>query len=325
MRPLLSLDRVVILAYLAAIGADYVVDSSNLEAKALRNRVRAGLLPQITRDYSPGIARRLAELASEMREAGSFIEAEARRLLERRLIAAVGMSRNTSWRMDVRRFESISPALARATLRELVRRGIGDLRRIERVHIDTMRRVATGQNPSATVVLPRGWRFRREYDTVVLEYYPMPIRSSATSVAGGDEIRLMPGTNLLRANGFTLTLQMVAAREPCFPAAPWHPPNKFEAYFDAGEAPVLTARCIRAGDRIQPLGLCGSRKIHDVFVDCKVPATSRSSWPLVVSDNKVVWIPGLVRSRIALVTSMSKEVLYLRVDPIVDDLNSSIA
>ncbi|MBV8055649.1 MAG: tRNA lysidine(34) synthetase TilS, partial [Deltaproteobacteria bacterium] len=64
-RPLLSLNRVAILAYLAAIGADYVVDSSNLDFAALRNRVRTGLLPQLARDYSPGIARRLAELASE--------------------------------------------------------------------------------------------------------------------------------------------------------------------------------------------------------------------------------------------------------------------
>ncbi|MBV8356435.1 MAG: tRNA lysidine(34) synthetase TilS [Deltaproteobacteria bacterium] len=323
MRPLLSLDRVAILAYLAAIGADYVVDSSNFELKALRNRVRAELLPQLARDYSPGIARRLAELASEMREANSFIEAEACRSLEPRLIPAIGMSHNTSWRMDVRGFKSINRALARATLREFIRRCIGDLRRIERVHIDAMYHVATGENPSATVVLPRGWRFRRQYDTVMLEYYPMPIRSSAALAAGGDEIseiRLMPGTNLLSASGFALTLRAIAAQEPCFPAAPWHPPNKFEAYFDASEAPVLTVRRVRAGNRIQPLGLCGSRKIHDVFVDYKIAATSRSSWPLVVSDNKVVWIPGLVRSRIALVTSMSKEVMHLRADPLPDDL-----
>jgi tRNA(Ile)-lysidine synthase len=320
MRPLLSLDRVAILAYLAAIGADYIVDSSNLDCGALRNRVRAGLLPQLTRDYSPGIARRLAELASEMREVDSFIEAEARRLLDQRLIPAVGMSQNTSWRMDVRGFKSINRALACATLRELIRQGVGDLRRIDRVHIDAMCRLAIDENPSATLALPRGWRCRREYDMVVLEHYPLPIRSPAASAAGRGEISLMLGANPLSASGFTLTLRALAAQEPCFPTAPWHPPNKFEAYFDASEAPVLTARCVRAGDRIQPLGLCGSRKIHDVFVDYKVTVASRSSWPLVVSDNKVIWIPGLVRSRVALVTSTSKKVLHLRADSLPGDL-----
>ncbi|MBV8054980.1 MAG: tRNA lysidine(34) synthetase TilS [Deltaproteobacteria bacterium] len=224
------------------------------------------------------------------------------------------MSQNTSWRMDVQGFESISRTLARVILRELIRRGIGDLRRIERVHIDAMCRVAVGQNPSAIVVLPHGWRFRREYDTVVLEYYPMPVRSPATPAAGYSEIKLMPGVNPLGASGFTFTLRAIAAQEPWFPAAPWHPPNRFEAYFDAGEAPVLTVRCPRAGDRIEPIGLCGSRKIYDVFVDHKVTIASRSSWPLVVLDNKVVWIPGLARSRIALVTSMSKKILHLRAD-----------
>ena len=314
MRPLLSVDRVTILAYLAAIGAGYVVDSSNLEGGASRNRVRARLLPQLARDYSPGIARRLAELASEMRDFDSFIQTEARRSLHQRLISVPGMGQQAFWRMDVQEFESISPALARAILRELIRSAVGDLRRIERVHIESLYRSAAGENPSATVVLPRGWRFRREYHTAVLEYCPTPIARQSATVAECGAVRLMPGANLLNAAGLTLTLQEVDAQQPCFPAAPWHPPSRFEAYFDAAEAPLLTARCFRAGDRIRPLGLRGSRKIHDVLVDYKMPRARRGSWLLVASDDEVVWIPGLVRSRLALVTSESKKVLHLRVD-----------
>jgi tRNA(Ile)-lysidine synthase len=325
MRPLLSLDRAAILAYLAAIGADYVVDSSNLEGSALRNRVRSALLPQLERDYAPGIARRLAELASEMRDFDSFIKAEACRLLGRMLIPAAGRNLDPSWRMDVRGFASINRALARAVLRELLQRGIGDLRRIERAHIDAMLHLATGGNPSATVVLPRGRRFRREYDTVVLESNPMTIGSPVTTITGPAEVRLMPGVNLLGATGFSLTLREIEAQEADFPASPWHPPTKLEAYLDAAQARTLTARSVRAGDRILPLGLFGSRKIHDVFVDYKVTRASRNFWPLVVSGENVVWIPGLVRSRVALVTSGSEKVLHLRLDPPPSNLKVRIA
>jgi tRNA(Ile)-lysidine synthase len=314
MRPLLSLSRIAIIKYLAAIGADYVIDSSNSEGGALRNRVRAGLLPQLAGDYSPGIARRLAELAAEMREAGSYIEDEARRWLDGRVIPASDMVQGSSWRMEVRGFDSINHALACAVLRELIRRGVGDLRRIERVHIDAMYRLATGINPSAVVALPRGWRFRREYDTVMLENFPVSIGRSAALAAGHAEISLRPGKNLLGASGVTLTLTEVVANEPCFPCAPWHPPNRFEAYFDACAAPVLMVRCVRKGDRIEPLGLGGTRKIQDVFVDYKVSTINRGSWPLVVLDNRVVWIPGLVRSQVALVTPASEKVLHLRAD-----------
>jgi tRNA(Ile)-lysidine synthase len=314
MRPLLSLDRSAILRYLVAIGANYVVDSSNFEDRAVRNRLRGGLLPQLANDYSPGIARRLAELAAEMREAGSFIEAEARRLLDGRLSRAADAVQGSSWRMELRGFASINGALARAVLRELVRRGVGDLRGIERAHVDAMYRLAIGENPSAAVVLPRGWRFRREYDMVLLEKYPASIGRPAASAPDRAEISLRPGVNVLDANGVAITLKEVAAHEPGFPHWPWHPPNRFEAYFDAAEDPVLMVRWVRQGDRIEPLGLCGTRKIQDVFVDYKVPTARRGSWPLVVSDSRVVWIPGLVRSRVALLTSASKKILHLRAD-----------
>jgi len=156
---------------------------------------------------------------------------------------------------------------------------------------------------------------------VILEDYPTLIRSATASAAGSGEVRLMRGRNPLSASGFTITSREVAMEEPGFPAAPWHPPSRLEAYFDAAKAPVLTARCVRPGDRIEPLGLRGSRKIHDVFVDYKVTLASRSSWPLVVSGNKVVWIPGLVRSQVALVTPASKKVLHLRADSLTGNLN----
>ncbi len=321
MRPLLTLGRTAILAYLAAIGADYVLDSSNLEDGALRNRVRGVLLPQLARDYSPGIARRLAELASEMREVDSFIEAEARRALDGRLVPMADQNGVPSYRVDVRGFASINPALARAILRELIRRGIGDLRGIERVHIKAMCRLADGGNPSATVALPRNWRFRREYDSAVLEYHTTRTETAVASAADRCAVSLMPGANLLSASGVTLTLREIAANEPRFPTTPWHPPSRFEAYFDAAAVPRLAARCVRAGDRIQPLGLRGSRKIQDVFVDCKVTVAKRRWWPLVVSGDAVLWIPGLVRSRIALVTSASRKVLHLRADSLPSNTN----
>jgi len=316
-RPLLSLDRAAILAYLKAIGADYVVDSSNLEERALRNRVRAVLLPHLARDYSPGIARRLAELASEMSDFDSFIRQEACRSLDTLLIEPTNPA--SSCRIDLRGFESISPALARAIMRELIRHRVGDLRRVERVHIDGMCHLARCKNPSATVTLPRGWRFRREYDTAILEHVA-PIGTSDTSAAGGGEVTLVPGENPLSAGGATLMVREITAEDPCFPVAPWHPPTRFEAYFDAAKVPVLSARPFRPGDRIRPLGVCGSRKVHDAFVDYKLKVASRRSWPLVVSGDEVIWIPGLVRSAAALVTPASKKILHLRADSLPDGL-----
>ena len=56
------------------------------------------------------------------------------------------------------------------------------------------------------------------------------------------------------------------------------------------ERPDLVVRTRRPGDRLAGR----SRKIQDVFVDAKVPRAARDAWPLVVSGDDVVAVPGVV-------------------------------
>ena len=53
--------------------------------------------------------------------------------------------------------------------------------------------------------------------------------------------------------------------------------------------PGLTVRTRRPGDRLAGR----TKKIQDVFVDAKVPRSARDAWPIVVSGNEVVAVPGL--------------------------------
>jgi tRNA(Ile)-lysidine synthase len=52
----------------------------------------------------------------------------------------------------------------------------------------------------------------------------------------------------------------------------------------------LTVRTRRPGDRLAGR----TKKIQDVFVDAKVPSAARDAWPIVVSGDEVVAVPGLV-------------------------------
>lgn len=60
----------------------------------------------------------------------------------------------------------------------------------------------------------------------------------------------------------------------------------------------LFIRNVTKGDRIDILGLNGSKKVQDVFVNEKVPKDIRGSYPVVVdSEDKIIWIPGLKKSK----------------------------
>jgi tRNA(Ile)-lysidine synthase len=67
-----------------------------------------------------------------------------------------------------------------------------------------------------------------------------------------------------------------------------------QASFNAnvvGDSPI-EARGIQHGDRIQPLGMTGSRKLQDILTDLKVPRAQRTSIPVVVCRDEIIWVPG---------------------------------
>jgi tRNA(Ile)-lysidine synthase len=57
--------------------------------------------------------------------------------------------------------------------------------------------------------------------------------------------------------------------------------------------PGLRVRAWRAGDRLAER----DKKVHDLFVDAKVPRSERDAWPLVVRGDEVVAVPGVASAR----------------------------
>ena len=54
----------------------------------------------------------------------------------------------------------------------------------------------------------------------------------------------------------------------------------------------LTVRGWRAGDRYQPLGAPGTRKLQDIFVDAQLPRRLRARVPVVCDEEGIVWLAG---------------------------------
>jgi tRNA(Ile)-lysidine synthase len=55
----------------------------------------------------------------------------------------------------------------------------------------------------------------------------------------------------------------------------------------------LDVRPWRAGDRMRPRGLGGSRTLQDLFTDRKVPRERRAGVPVVVASGEICWVPGV--------------------------------
>ena len=55
----------------------------------------------------------------------------------------------------------------------------------------------------------------------------------------------------------------------------------------------LTIRSFRPGDRFQPLGMEGEKKVKNLFIDCKIPVLQRKQTPLLCQGDRLLWVAGI--------------------------------
>jgi tRNA(Ile)-lysidine synthase len=291
-RPMLALTRVQILAYLCARKIDFVEDSTNSSPTILRNRVRSELLPMLEREYAPGISRRIAELSGEMRAHGDLADTAAAREMAAR--GGPGGS------LDVSGFARIHPAVQAAVIRMFIADRIGDLRRIGRAHVEAVRALILDGGPSAGADLPGGWRAVRSYNLLRLAHgRPQPATPFRVPLQ-------LDGVTVVEEAGYSFHASAHAAGDIAMPR------DLSVALFDAAKIQGETAvRNFIRGDIVRPLGMRGHRKVNDIFIDGKLERARRSRFPIVALGNDVLWLPGLTRSQLALVTKATETVVRI--------------
>ena len=55
----------------------------------------------------------------------------------------------------------------------------------------------------------------------------------------------------------------------------------------------LVVRRRKKGDRFQPLGMSGSKKLQDFFVDARIPSHERDNVPIFENERGIIWVGGL--------------------------------
>ena len=293
-RPLLSLSRRDILSYLEEIGASFVTDASNFSSALLRNRIRHDLLPTLNREYVPGTSKRLAALAAEMQSVDSFLSRAAARELSGMLHA--------EGELDLSRFARVDAALRIPVLRQYLATHLGSLRRVNRDHLEGLTHLCLAGPANGEISLPGGRHAVRQYDR---------LRTTSRAPALHPKFSkplAFEGTTEIAEAGLAFEASLVAAGQVAMPA------DHSSALFDieAIAADGLSARNFKPGDRIRPLGMTGTRKVKDVFIDRKLPPPLRGRFPVVAMGTQIVWLPGILRGDGALVSTASETVLHVR-------------
>lgn len=292
-RPLIEISREEIETYLDQKKISYRLDATNQETRYLRNKIRRELVP-VLKNYNPNLRENLLQLISLLRDEQAFLEAE--------LIHWFPAEQSPTEKLSLPLvyFIGVPPALIRLFLRQQIARVKGNLKDIEFKHIEPVVAFLGGRVPSVELDLPGGILVYNEYENLVI------VRKSLLQSLTVPRVWLnVPG----ETNVPELGIKMTASFHEEVPEIS-HGPDA--AMFDADmiEHP-LSLRIRLPGDRFQPIGLKGTKKLQDFFVDEKVPEKMRDRVPIVDSGGKIVWIVGYrIDDRFKL-TAKTKRILLL--------------
>lgn len=139
-RPLLTVSRAAVVAYLRAVGQPWREDSTNADPTFTRNRIRHELLP-LLRTFNPAMSESLARLAAQADEVFAEVEAAAADLLARAERPRAG----PVCVLDRGSLDAANPALVREMLNLLWARESWPRGDLTASHWDRAAAVARGQ------------------------------------------------------------------------------------------------------------------------------------------------------------------------------------
>lgn len=271
-RPLLSFSREQILTFLSEQGHAFLEDSSNLERRFTRNRIRLDLLP-LLREFNPRVEEHLAGLARRFAMEEDFWSVESAAAL-----AGLRQAGDREAWLDRPRLLALHPALRSRVLRRALGEVRGHLDGLAAVHFEALEALLRSGPVQGEIHLPAAWAARR-YQRLWLRAAP-PEESApfVQAVDGPATVFLPDGRRLL----FGLA-EMPRGENPG------------AVEFGASQVAFpLTVRTFRSGDRFHPQGAPGGKKLKDFFIDQKVEREMRSSLPLVTAG-EILWVVGMRR------------------------------
>jgi tRNA(Ile)-lysidine synthase len=265
-RPLIECKRDAVEQFLNDRGIAFRHDPSNVDRRFLRNRIRHDLLPLLEREYNPRVRNALVRLATIARDDSTVLRELLHKVLDR-CTDDEGIHRET--------FAAESEALQRRVLQLVAQRYGVDL---TFARTESARRFVLEGRTGAKLELGGATLINTRTTTRIQREYP--------TETGGT----MPVPGEIVAFGRRFLAQALEDR----PTATWAEycsPSR--QVFDAdilGDAVRIRAR--QPGDRFTPLGMTGTRKLQDYFVDAGTPQDERDRVPIVEAGGRVAWVVG---------------------------------
>lgn len=287
-RPLLDVSRQDVEDYCKIQHLSFRTDLTNFETDYTRNKVRHELIPLIEEKFNPDFKKSFQEQIRLYAACGAYIKEEAEKVMQAEkhsTLHGVCFSCHSLLKYD--------HFLVSTVLHKVLQQFIGG-RDATTDHINSV--MAMLEQEKSSVSLPghviaevcHGWLYIRRDLSIKTFSYPL---SEHVFIEETGQIVTMCDAESVPDKG-----------------------NVCAVYLDkqklAGKKLMLRSRC--DGDVFHPVGMEGRKKLHDFFVDKKVPYFMRDSIPILTADDEIVWIAGHRADRRFIATSETNAIVCVK-------------
>jgi|LFRM01.1.fsa_nt_gb tRNA(Ile)-lysidine synthase len=315
-RPLIELEKWQLEAYCRSWSLPWREDVTNWSTAYRRNFVRWEIIPKL-KELNPGVVRRLMGTANTLAEDWQLLDQLAQEAFDQ---AVLGVQPGRQISLSLAAMVSLPSAIRKRAAAKAYSQVAQGGQALAAAGLDYIEKCITGKAPVGQRTLPGN------VDVFVRDEVLILARRVDMKRDQGFGPCLLPlgSSTIIEDTGISIQLQILTspapwwqAGSPLQPRSVWQELGVWWADMDLASLQLpLYARSRKPGDRFQPLGMSGSKKLQDLFVDAKIPRELRSRIPCIIDGKGIVAVIGLHQAQRTRVTDQTEQVLRIAAEKV---------
>jgi len=303
-RPLLREFKAELIQYLSEKKIPFCNDSSNADRKFLRNRVRLDLLPGLEEEFNPSIKKTVLQNMDILAGDNDFLE-ESCSAAFKEYIASDDSAGELIIQADC--ISRCHPAISRRIMEKCfwkmkIKPGYRQIQSL--LHF-----IETAEN-SRELHLADGVRAVKAGGRIILSR-PLKagqLRGSREELTFRERSITEPGRYIIEETGVVLTITIT-------PADRSDPLGKGTLLLDLDSISFpLLLRPPEKGEQFRPYNAPGKKKISRYLSEKKIDRIRRAGYPVLLSDDEVIALPGLEIAHSVRTTSTTRMIVQIAME-----------
>lgn len=267
-RPLLNYTKQDLINYNHKYNITYFLDSTNEDTTYTRNRYRLKILP-LLKEEDRNIHKKYLTFSKNLLEYHNYLEEQLENIYPNII---------KTNKINLTKFNKLHPLIKKNLLYKYLNNNYNNIPNIiKEKNIQNILSLIENKKPNLSINLPQKKQIIKTYNTLYLK--EINKKSPNYKQLFEKEITIHnftikkitktkeDGNNICKLNSKNISLPLyIRNRLP--------------------------------GDKIEVLGLNGTKKVKEIFIENKIPLHKRDTYPILVDKNdQIIWIPNLKKSK----------------------------